>query len=145
MMSTEKKHQGVTRKEVTHYLIFGLLTTLINWLVYALMVGYFSISIHVANVIAWVLATGFAFIANKIWVFHCLKWDRATLIKESSAFLGGRVASGSFEITALPIFIGAGINQPLFGIDGLVAKIGISTIVAIFNYVLSKWFIFKRQ
>ena len=138
------KSQSINKKEIVNYFIFGVLTTLINWSVYALMVGVFNVSIHLSNAIAWLLAVAFAFITNKIWVFNCLKWNLSALIKEGSSFLGSRIISGIFEMVALPIFIGIGVNQSLFGVEGFSAKILVTVIVTISNYVFSKWFIFKK-
>ena len=41
--------------------------------------------------------------------------------------------------------VAIGLNQPLFGIDGFVAKILVSVIVIILNYVFSKLIIFKNK
>ena len=38
-----------------------------------------------------------------------------------------------------------GFDQALFGIEGMVAKVLISVIVVILNYVFSKLFVFKKK
>ena len=56
-------------KEVIMYLVFGVLTTLVNWICYALLTKK-GINMNVSNVIAWIVAVLFAFITNKLFVFE---------------------------------------------------------------------------
>ena len=44
----------------------------------------------------------------------------------------------------VPFLIWIGLSQSLFGVDGLVAKLVVTVIVIILNYVLSKLLIFKK-
>ena len=56
-------------KEVIHYLIFGGLTTLVNFIVY-FTVKWVGIEEWISNAMAWVIAVAFAYITNKIFVFE---------------------------------------------------------------------------
>ena len=60
-------------KEVIMYLIFGVLTTVVNWIVYSLTVN--SLSMTVSNILAWFAAVIFAFFTNKLFVFESLSWN----------------------------------------------------------------------
>jgi len=131
-------------KMVINYLIFGVITTLVNWLVYSLLVSVVGIGINFANIVAWIIAVILAFFTNKKWVFESGSWKISTLMNESISFIGSRLVSGIFEIVSLPILVGLGVNQQLFGVDGFVAKALVSVIVVIANYVFSKWFVFKK-
>ena len=62
-------------KFIILYGIFGVLTTIINIVTYALCYDMFNISNVVSNIIAWVLSVLFAFITNKIWVFESKCFD----------------------------------------------------------------------
>lgn len=130
---------------IVNYLIFGVATTLVNWVVYSLMVGGLEASMNIGNIVAWLASVVFAFFTNKIWVFESRKWDPLIMIKEGASFIGSRLISGVFEIGTLPLLVNVGLNQPLFGIDGFVAKILVSVVVVVLNYVFSKLFVFKEK
>lgn len=153
-------------KEIILYIIFGVLTTLVNWAVYWVMarimapqmedesalfsvfgqdisVGLFVI--FIANFIAWVAGVLFAFVTNKIWVFESKSWKPSVAIKEFWLFVAARLITGVLEWFGVPLLVAIGLNQPLFGADGFVAKLVVSVIVVILNYVFSKLIIFKKK
>ena len=41
--------------------------------------------------------------------------------------------------------VAIGLNQTIFGIDGMVSKVLVSVVVVILNYILSKLFVFKNK
>ena len=71
------KELFIKYKEIIMYLIFGVATTGVNWVVYSLLMkavlvhapGSDDVKMTVSNVIAWIAAVIFAFITNKLWVF----------------------------------------------------------------------------
>jgi len=123
------------------YLFFGGITTLVNWTVYSVAVQAFSVS--VSNVMAWVLAVTFAFVANKTWVFKNSNWKPRVLLKQGFTFVTARLATGLVELVGVPLLFFAGLARPLFGIEGFAAKMVVSIVVVILNYILSKTFVFK--
>ena len=56
-------------KETIVYLIFGILTTAVNYFVFWIFNSMFKVPVLIANVIAFIVAVIFAFITNKIFVF----------------------------------------------------------------------------
>lgn len=56
-------------RTVSLYLIFGVLTTIINILSYYMLLEW-HVNIQVAVVISWLLSILFAYSTNKIWVFQ---------------------------------------------------------------------------
>ncbi|MCL2864940.1 MAG: YfhO family protein [Lachnospiraceae bacterium] len=132
-------------KEKISYLFFGILTTLINWGVYSLAVQMIGFSITVSNVIAWIFAVVFAFITNKLWVFENHDWKPKSLLAQSGTFLGSRLFTGLIELVGVPLLFLIGLTYPLFGIEGFAAKVAISVIVVILNYILSKKIVFKAN
>ncbi len=56
-------------EDVLLYLIFGVLTTLVNFASYYICYTKFHWINLVSNTVAWILSVMFAFITNKIWVF----------------------------------------------------------------------------
>ncbi|MCL2560369.1 MAG: YfhO family protein [Turicibacter sp.] len=130
-------------KERTSYLFFGGVTTLINWVVYSIAVEMVGFSISVSNVIAWVFAVAFAFMANKMWVFEDREWQPSVVVGQAGTFVGARLATGLIELIGVPLLVFAGLSYPLFGIEGFAAKLIVSVVIVVLNYLLSKNFVFK--
>lgn len=131
-------------KEQILYLAFGVIVTLVNWVVYAVLVAIINIGITASNAVAWIAAVVTAFITNKLFVFQSKNTDKISVIKEAAAFLLSRVSTGVFEVVAPSILFAVGLDGMLFGIDGFYAKLIVSIIVVILNYILSKKFVFKK-
>lgn len=132
-------------REVIMYLIFGVLTTAVNWGIYSVFVKYLGVNINISNVIAWIFSVLFAFVTNKIWVFESKSTAPKTVLREFVLFLGARAISGVIEIAGLPIAVKLGLNQSLFGVEAFLAKIIISVVVVVTNYVFSKMLVFKKE
>lgn len=146
------KELFIKYKEIIMYLIFGVLTTLVSWGSYALFEMAFGLFIgntivlsSVANVLSWIAAVLFAFITNKLWVFDSKSFAGATVIKELGAFVGSRLLTGVLEWFGVPLLMLIGLDQPILGIEGMLAKVLISVIVVILNYILSKLLVFRNK
>jgi putative flippase GtrA len=133
----------VKYRELIIYFIVGVMTTLVNWAAYALAVEVFGWSITLSNVFAWVTAVLFAFVTNKIWVFRSFSWDFRCAAREAFLFVSARLLTGALEMAGVPLLVRLGLKQPLFGVKGMWAKVVVSAIVMVLNYVFSKLFIFK--
>ena len=123
---------------VVMYLVFGVLTTLVDWVVYRALrlsgLGYMF-----SNVAAWVAAVIFAFATNKFMVFNSKSVDRLVIIKEFISFVGARVFSLLLQLAGIELMIGyANINE-------YIAKAVMTVVVVVCNYVFSKLFIFKDK
>ena len=132
-------------KEIISYLFFGVMTTAVNWVVYTAFVKFLGVNITVSNAVAWIAAVIFAYFTNKIFVFESKSFKPLTLLKELVSFIAARALTGVIEIFGTPLLVKIGLSQKLFGIDGAVAKIIISVIVIILNYVFSKILIFRKK
>ncbi len=133
MMRYIKKH-----REITMYLIVGILTTLVNIVIYYLFAKIFSINYQISNVIAWIIAVAFAFVGNKIYVFKSINKDKRSNLKEFFKFYLLRIASLVIDITIMYILI------EIIIIDDMISKIISNIIIVIANYFFSKLFIFKK-
>ena len=138
MKNFYKKH-----RQVITYFIYGALTSLVNVVLYAVFVPMLGITL--SNAIAWFGAVVFAFVTNKLFVFESKKWRTKNTLKEAGKFLGARIFSGILEIVLPTALFYIGLDHDLFGIEGFLAKIIVSVIVIILNYVLSKTFIFRKK
>ena len=124
--------------DMVSYLFFGVLTTIVNYLVYLPLYNLLGISAAVSNMIAWVAAVAFAYVTNKPFVFKSHDWSMKTVLPELGKFVGCRAASGGLE-TAL-VFL----TVDVCGWDGNVWKLIISVVVVILNYVSSKLLVFRK-
>lgn len=127
-------------REIGLYLLFGGLTTLVNFTAYSLLVERLGITL--SNAVAWALAVLFAFFTNKAWVFRSRS---SHWVCELATFIGGRCISGVLEIFLPTLLITLGMTQTAFGIIGFWAKLTVSVVVVILNYIVSKWIVFKNR
>ena len=123
------------RSEIA-YLIVGGLTTLVNLAVYFLSRELFQLHYIGANILAWIVAVLFAYIANRIWVFHS---KNANILIEFWTFVLSRIFSMLLETGLLFIVVG------ILNINDYVAKIAIAVLVVVCNYITGKWIVFKRK
>ena len=131
--------------EVIRYLVMGGLTTLVSWGTYALLARNLGMGITVSNILSWVCAVIFAYLTNKVWVFHSYSWKVGFVLREVALFISARLVTGVIEMDGVPLLVKAGLNQKLFGVKGMLAKVAVSILVVILNYVFSKLIIFRKK
>lgn len=147
----------VNRETVT-YLVFGVLTTVVNFGVFKAFDLVFTKATEfdltlLTNFIAWVVSVVFAFVTNKLFVFESKSWKGSVLRKEIPSFVGARVFSLGVEELGLLIFVkwlgfGSFVWEiiPGFALGGkMLTKIGLAVIVVVMNYIFSKFIIFKNK
>ena len=120
------------------YLVFGVLTTAVNYVVYLPCYNWLHLSAAVSNVLAWAFAVAFAYVTNKPFVFRSHDWSAKTVVPELAKFIGSRVASGALE-TAI-IFVT--VDCLLW--NGNLMKLVTSVLVVVINYVASKLLVFRK-
>lgn len=123
-------------KEIVLYLIFGVLTTLVNIVSYLFFSKTCGINNLLSNIMAWFFSIVFAYVTNRILVFES-KNER--ILHEFALFIGGRGLSGFLDSFLFYILV------VLLMFNDIVSKIFINIIVIIINYVLSKKIIFKEK
>lgn len=124
--------------DILVYLVFGVLTTVVNYFVYLPCYNRLGLSASISNLIAWVVAVAFAYLTNKPFVFRSHDWSSKTVIPELTKFVGSRIASGALE-TAI-IFV----TVDLLLWNGNIMKLITSVLVVIMNYVASKLLVFRK-
>ena len=125
--------------EKISYLFFGVLTTIVNFVVFGITNGLLNIDYRPATVMAWVVAVTFAFITNKLFVFESKSFEAHILRREMTTFLAARVLSLLFDIGWM-IFAVEMLNM-----NEYIAKILSNVVVIVINYFLSKLFVFKKK
>ena len=136
--------------EVIMYLIFGVATTLVNFIATYVLQHVFGLAAKgwqftLTNAIAWIVAVLFAFFTNKKYVFESKTVGAAAYLTEMAKFIGARVATGIIEIVLPTLLVKAGLTQSLFDFEGFWAKAITSVIVIVLNYVFSKLFVFRKK
>ena len=122
-------------KEIISYLIFGVLTTVVNIVVYFICSWFFGIQYIISNILAWFFSVLFAYITNRNWVFES---RNTNILKEAILFFGGRLFSGIVDTLLMILFI------DILVIDDLISKTTIAIIVIILNYIFSKLIVFTK-
>lgn len=124
-------------KETILYIIFGVITTVVDFFMFWLL--YYPIGMNevVANTLAWVVALIVAFVTNKIFVFEKKSSDNKDLLKEIVSFVLARL----FSLVVADAFIAF---AKFIGMNLMLAKAIISVVVVVMNYVFSKLYIFKK-
>lgn len=131
-------------KEVILYLIFGVLTTLVNLLVkYALLFTVLEASnafeLQVAVVISWIIAVLFAYFTNRKFVFESKNINK---IKEFISFVIARITTLLLEMFIMWFFITfLKLDSDLYV---LIFTAISQVLVIVGNYILSKIFVFKK-
>ena len=148
------KLKKLLNRETVLYIVFGVATTVVNYIVFHILYNVLWSQSHslAANAAAFVAAVVFAFVVNKLFVFESRSWDAATLKREIPSFLGARI--GSFGIEEAGLFLA----EKVFRLGGVVAitiggtafdwitvvKIALAFVVVALNYVFCKLFVFKK-
>ena len=131
-------------REAIAYVFFGGLPTIVGWVAYALFVNI-GIELNLSNILSWVCGVTFAFVVNKWFVFQSKSVEKKTVLRELGSFFGSRIFTGVIAWVLFPILLWAGIDQTFFGTEGFIAKVITSIIEIILNWVLSKYFVFKKE
>ena len=126
-------------RDVLIYLVFGVLTTAVNYLVYLPCYNLLHMSAAVSNVIAWVFAVIFAYLTNKPFVFQSHDWSAKTVVPELTKFVMTRLGSGAAETVI--IFLTVDVLRW----NGNVMKLATSVLVVVLNYVGSKLLVFRKK
>ena len=88
-----------------------------------------------ANTASWVVAVLFAFFINRGMVFRA---QGGSMLKELIQFAGGRLVSFFLFEQGLMLLLN------LIGVSNVINRIAVLLFVVVFNYVISKFWIFKK-
>lgn len=133
------KIAGLCRKyrELIAYLVFGVLTTAVNYLSYLVISPFFTYT-GVPTLAAWFLSVVFAYCTNRRFVFRSKAKGKAVL-QEAGSFFTARVMSGVLDIAVMAVFA----DWLLF--NDKAVKLVSNVLVVVFNYAASKLVVFRRK
>jgi len=135
--------------ELLRYLIAGGLTTALSIAVFSAVCialapdhtinGATEAQATAANVVSWIIAVLFAFWINRRMVFLRKGGETQIIFKELGQFVLGRLASGAiFEIGLFYLLATLGVTNDI-------NKLVVLVLVTVFNYVVSKFWIFAKK
>lgn len=95
-----------------------------------------AVSLQAANILSWIAAVTFAYFTNRKYVFESTNQNK---FKEAAAFYGSRIATLLMDMGCMFLMV------TLWGINDKIAKLAVQVIVTVGNYVLSKFFVFRKR
>ena len=128
----------ILTKEVILYIVFGILTTIINLGSFYILNTVFGWEENISNFIAIVLAVLGAYISNKDLVFHSQAKTFKEKFTEFVKFMLGRAFTMLVELVG-------GVILFKLPIPNIITKFGLTIIVIILNFIISKFFAFKQK
>lgn len=128
----------VKYRELILYVLFGGLTTLVNWGLYELLAKVIGVPYLWATAIAQIASILFAYVTNRIWVFESKVRGFQGIALEMLRFFGCRGVSFFLDLGCMYV----GVD--LLHINDTWMKLLSNVIVVIANYVFSKVFIFRK-
>ena len=137
----------VWNKEVISYLIFGILTTLVNIIVSFVLKAWLNVEGNIASTVGIVASILFAYFTNRKWVFHSTAHGFKEKLTEFGKFILGRAFTMVVEIVG--VFLLNNVLHSFYtvfseNIAYLINKCIITVIVIILNFFISKFFAFKK-
>ena len=142
-------------RELIAYLVFGVLTTIVSWGTYYIWRQLFKMTSYPTDsaaytliatsgqVVSFVLSVLFAFVTNKKYVFKSERTAENGLWREIVLFMSARVRAWVlFDLALFNILVF--FTKNISANADLILKLLMNVLVVIFNYVASKWVIFKK-
>lgn len=127
-------------REIVSYLIVGVLTTVVSWVVYALLKLVLDMNnpfqVQFAVIMRWVAGVVFAYFTNRHFVF---KSKDPNILMEGLKFASSRVITLLLDMFIMWLMV------TILGIDDWIATLSSAVIVTVMNYVFSKLLVFKRK
>ena len=144
-------HDKQKMRELILYVVFGALTTAVNWLVFFAVTrllglsalekgsGPYRLVSTVGNVAAWIAAVLFAYFTNKKYVFQSKAGAENGAWREFWLFVSARIASLLlFDVALFNLLM-------LLGMGAEWDKLLMNVLVILFNYFASSLVIFRKK
>jgi len=126
------------KQELLSYLVFGLLTTVVNVGVFNLLF-VLNVKYQLANLAALILAKLFAYFTNKHFVFKTKTRQGFDSIREFIRFVFARGFTGLVDYFGLIFLV------EIVSFDPVYSKYGLQVVVIVLNYILGKKLVFTSK
>jgi len=161
------------KKELVLYVVFGVLTTLVAFIVYqglqwVLIPRWGPRSYLFSNTVAFIAAVIFAYVVNKLFVFEQKSWEPRLVVREAATFVSTRVFTLVLETGLLallieviwprvrdwftPLWLGLPYVDrlpegftPAYAYESIVRWGFIAVLVMVLNFVFAKWIVFRKK
>ena len=125
-------------KELLLYLIFGALTTLVNFITYYLFYNMLFCGNVPSTIVSWLFSVLFAFVTNKLFVFESRSFKARVVLNEAVTFFSARILTGALDVAFMYVAV------DLLLLNGSLCKLLSNVFVVVLNYIFSKLWIFKK-
>ncbi len=132
-----KKSQQI--RELALYGVCGALSTILDIGLFWFFANIVNLHYLIANAIAWIIAIIFSFVVNKYYVFESKSFKKDVWVKEALEFFGARGLACGIDMGGMYFLVS------ILDIDKNYSKLIVTLVVIIINYVLSKFWIFKKN
>lgn len=130
----------ILNREVLTYLVAGIMTTVVNFIIYYSLTRWFKWNSNTANFISILVSIQFAFIVNEKYVFiQEVGQKKKDYIKLMLAFYTSRLIAMGVDMICFYIM------STTFKLDDLVSKVFVAVIIIVFNYLMSKFLVFRNR
>lgn len=126
-------------RDIISYLFWGVVTTVVNVVVYFLCYDVARFLNILSTIIAWIVAVAVAFVTNKVFVFESKSWHLAVVLREMIDFTICRLGTGVVELVMMYALV------DILKFNGTVMKVITNVVVILLNYIASKFVIFKGK
>ena len=132
-------------EELVNYVIVGALTTAVSlitkWiLLFTIFDPKNADQLQISVIISWICAVLFAYITNRKIVF---KSTNKSILKEMTKFFGSRITTLLLEMVIMWFFVTfLNLNTKTWVV---IWTLVCQVLIMIFNYLLSKLFVFKKS
>lgn len=126
-------------KDIISYLVFGVMTTVVNVVVYWFCSHLLGIVVVASSVIAWTVAVLFAYITNRKWVFYSEASGKKEIIREMISFFSCRFLTGVVDWLFMFVFV------VVLCLNDVIIKVVANILVIVLNYIASKFLIFLKR
>lgn len=138
----------LANKETVLYLIFGVLATVLNIVLFYLFINIWKMSTGLGNILDTIICILFQYFTNRIWVFES-KNNGKEAIKEFIQFILARgltaIIDQIFVVVGVDFFVAKYVSYSQQGIFSVGIKILSNIIVIVLNYIFSKLFVFNKK
>lgn len=133
-----KSLKDLKNNQLIRYIFFGVCTTAVNVALFYLLRKYLLLPLFLSNFISISMAILFAFVVNKMIVFESKSKSRKHISQEFFLFISMRLISMAIEIAGVWFAIEVLLLSDLYG------KLMMQVVVIVFNFIFSKYIIFKK-
>lgn len=125
------------------YAAFGVVTSVVSWSTY--IACTFVLDAITSNIISWLLKVATSFVTGKLWVFRNKSHRVRIIVKQLILFYSSRIATGVIEIFLFTLLMSTRLATPILGIEGIAAKMAVSVLIIILNYLFTRIMVFTAD